>query len=351
MENIFKINDGVLTRCQVNNPHVVVPEGVRVIAYSAFKKEGSYEGVDELKSVELPKSVEVIEHEAFQYCENLRRVVILGPAEIGYGAFKSCHHLTEVFLEDGVKSIGGGCFDFCSELYTLYIPASVTRVGNRLAEMNSGFEGALHIYCHAFGPGEGWDKKWDVLYVDPRFNDEYHTYRYDVRYGVTRDLMPRKEERTLIKDMPHGTGQQVEPDSREGLPVPEMRFKLWLTATREWPKNSHQEWSLTDEERQMLSAVLRKENDSPMRPLDTPWEVTVNGETGYLDRDLALKAWMNVYGDYFDGETINIHHDMPSHTDPYERYPISRLRKGETVIAEQIFVRFYDVRLHIQWVE
>lgn len=350
MKNIFEINDGVLTRCQVNNPHVIVPDGVRVIAYTAFKQEGGYHGVDELKSIELPKSVEVIEHEAFQYCENLRRVLIYGPAEIGYGAFKSCHHLTEVYLEDGVKSIGSGCFDFCTELYTLYIPGSVKEVGAQIAEMNDAYESSLHIYCYAYGPGEGWKKKWDVTYIDPRFYDEYHTYRYDVRFGVTRDLMPRKEERTLITDMPHGKGQKWEPVYQEGLPIPEMRFKLWLTATREWPLGSHQEWSLTDEERQMLSAVLRKNDDSPMRALDTPWEITVNNDTRSLDPDLALDAWMHVFGDNFDGEAITIHHDLPSHTDRHETYPVSLLRKGETVIAEQFFVRFYDVRLHIQWV-
>ena len=112
MENKFTIKDGALEHCTVNNSNVVIPDGVKVIKYSAFKKPDSYKGIDELKSVVIPKSVTLIESKAFQYCDRLRKVSILGPAEIGSEAFLSCDDLEEVYLADGVKSIGSECFAF-----------------------------------------------------------------------------------------------------------------------------------------------------------------------------------------------------------------------------------------------
>jgi len=357
MKTIFEIKDGVLEHCQVNEPDVVIPEGVKVIARGAFKAPDSYEGQDALVSVVIPKTVEKIDPEAFQYCKNLKTVTILGPVEIGNEAFISCKKLTEVYLADGVRSIGGSCFSYCENLKELFIPESVTEIGREIAEMNNSSYKYPRFYCFRKGMGAGWSPYWNLKYNDPRFygNQDYYYY-HTTYFGVTRDGKPREDTEWIpVTDMLHGTGKPYEETENEGegLHLPDTKLRLWLTATRT-DLSGKKEYQLDEEERAMMPMLLRDpdKSDAPLRHLDEPWEITVNDDSGHLVPELKISAWINNFNDCFDGHTLVVHHDMPWHLDPYENYPVSHLVEGETVIAEMKFTQsnaIYDVRLHIQW--
>ena len=357
MKTIFEIKDGVLEHCQVNEPEVVIPEGVKVIASGAFKAPDSYKGQDALVSVVIPKTVEKIESEAFQYCKNLKKVTILGPAEIGNEVFVSCKNLTEVYLADGVRSIGGSCFSYCENLKELFIPESVTEIGREIAEMNDSSYKYPRFYCYRKGMGADWNPYWNLKYNDPRFYGDQNYYHYHTTlFGVTRDGKPREDrEQILVTDMPHGTGKPYEEPENdgEGMHLPDTKLRLWLTATRT-DLTGKKEYQLDEEERDMMPKLLRDpdQSNAPLRRLDEPWEVTVNDDTRYLAPELKIYAWINDFDDCFDGHTLMVHHDMPWHLDPYEEYPVSPLVEGGTVIAEMNFTQsnaVYDVRLHIQW--
>ena len=151
MENQFEIKDGVLIHCTVNQPDVIIPDGVNEIGYHAYREGDSIYGQDKIVSVTIPEGVTKIGDSAFRNCKNLEKVTILGPAEIGRDAFCGCKKLTDVFLADGVRSIGYHCFAFCEKLSYLYLPESVVRIETVIAEreINNGsalFDVRLHIH-------------------------------------------------------------------------------------------------------------------------------------------------------------------------------------------------------------
>ena len=353
--NVFEIQDGVLVRCTVNQPDVVIPDGVKTIAYRAFKKPDDYKGIDEIESVVIPKSVTLIESKAFQYCDRLRKVSILGPTEIGSEAFLSCDDLEEVYLADGVKSIGSECFAFCDKLKELYIPKSVTHIGWDIAGMNDSSYREPVFRCYAKGKGADWSDNWNRTYNDPRFGDDRrHHFFHPTFYGIDRDGKPRQDaERIPVSDMPHGTGVPAEESKSraESHRIPQTRLRLWLTATLKSMIGDN-EYRLDDEEREMLPRILRDYHSTIEHPLDEPWEITIDDECHNLTPELVFNVYLDRWEDHFDGTHLVVHHDMPFHNDPYKSYPVSTLVEGGTIIAEkEVYdnLTIYDVRLHIQW--
>ena len=359
MTNIFDINDGVLVHCTVNEPNVTIPDGVKTIAGKAFSIPDDFHGQDALQCLTIPKSVETIESGAFKYCERLKKVSILGPASIGREAFLSCSNLKEVYLAEGVRSIGSECFAYCDKIEYLFIPQSVTHIGWDIARMNDSSYRNPVFRCYAKGNGEDWDDDWNRIYNDPRFgSDRNYSYYHPTYYGVNRNGTPRqgyKLAHTVVNDMPHGTGEKsIDSKNRaESHRLPKTKLRLWLNATIISMVGDN-EYMLDDEEREMLPNTLRDNIHAPKHLLDQPWEITVDDDTRHLTPELKISAWINDFYDYFDGHTLVVHHDMPSHNDPYSNYPVSKLTPGSTVIAEKYFDNggtTYDVRLNIQWVE
>lgn len=354
METKFVIEDGVLVRCEVHTPEVIIPEGVRVISYGAFKGKG-ISGTDELVNVTIPKSVEEIEDEAFIRCNNLRSVTILGAARIGRSAFSSCHSLEEVYLADEVEAIGSECFAYSDRLREVYIPKSVKKVGYGIAIMNNSSYKAPTFYCYRKGAGAEWDSDWNMLSYDPRFGrHSQYTYYHTTYFGMLRNGEKRAEEMHVeVKDMPHGTGEYMNPGSGDkGVRMPDIKLRLWLTATR-LGRGLEKEYKLDEEEREMIVHNLYS-GEEAKHQLDEPWTITVNDDTLQLAPKVDIQAWINDAYDVFDGKTIVVHHDMPLHTDHTQKYPVSLLREGDTVVAEKYIMQnngVYDVRLHIQWLK
>ena len=81
-------------------------------------------------AVEIPDGVTSIGGRAFYYCSSLTSVTIPDSVtSIGDYAFYYCRALTSVTIPDGVTSIGDGAFSGCSSLTSVAIPGSVTSIG------------------------------------------------------------------------------------------------------------------------------------------------------------------------------------------------------------------------------
>ena len=135
---------------------ITVPEGVLTIGRDAFLSCRTFEKLC------LPDSVTSIGEGAF-WNSNFEAVTggryILVPKE----AFKYAQ-LQYISLPDTVTHIESFAFSTCDELKAVYIPASVTEIGE------NAFIGLKNctIYCEAQSKPDGWAENW--LWEDEREN-------------------------------------------------------------------------------------------------------------------------------------------------------------------------------------
>ncbi len=105
----FNIENGTLMRYEGRGGKVVVPCGVKHIAFAAFANS-------EVTEVVLPRGVESVDVSAFMGCEALRSIKIgFGLKKIGGYAFQGCG-LESVFLPASTEEIGYAAFAFCESL-------------------------------------------------------------------------------------------------------------------------------------------------------------------------------------------------------------------------------------------
>ena len=94
--------------------------------------EGVFSGCSSLKSIDLPDGLDWIGPYAFSNCESLTSIVIPdGVTSIGDYAFYNCTSLTSVVIGDSVTSIGEWAFANCTSLTSVVIGDSVTSIGYR----------------------------------------------------------------------------------------------------------------------------------------------------------------------------------------------------------------------------
>ncbi|MBP5326422.1 MAG: leucine-rich repeat protein [Bacteroidales bacterium] len=159
---------------------VVIPEGVRRIGDNFFSDS------KKIRNVVLPPWVEEVGDHAFAYCERLETVKVLGAATIGISAFVSCKELRDIYLADGVKALGAGCFDFLTKVRSIYIPKSVKRA-SCLSRQNDGSYISPVFLCEAKTKPKGWVENWNLTYYDPRFGLGHgYDYYHPVEWGVSR---------------------------------------------------------------------------------------------------------------------------------------------------------------------
>ncbi|MGN0206941.1 MAG: leucine-rich repeat protein [Muribaculaceae bacterium] len=126
---------------------IVIGEKVRRLP------KGLYTGNTNITEVTLPKSVEILDPEVFQYCTNLEYVGLadnittisdnafygcssltglhwpLNITTIGSAAFRECSALKVVSLPEGVTTVGADAFFLCSGVETLYIASTIEEAG------------------------------------------------------------------------------------------------------------------------------------------------------------------------------------------------------------------------------
>lgn len=105
---------------------VVFANGLRTIGRSAF----GY--CENLKSLSLPSGLETIGSYAFVNCTRLEGDVKLPGSlgTLGEGAFSGCAEITGVRVPDGVKRIEGFTFNNCSKLTAAVLPDGLEYIGN-----------------------------------------------------------------------------------------------------------------------------------------------------------------------------------------------------------------------------
>ena len=102
---------------------VTVPESIRTIGSSCFQNH------TEITEIVLPKKLENLGGGALQGCTALTSVSLPDTLrEIGAVAFSGCTGLKSVVIPQTVKSIGDGAFALCTSLQSIRLPASLTEL-------------------------------------------------------------------------------------------------------------------------------------------------------------------------------------------------------------------------------
>ena len=119
--NIYCIYTGAF-RDMPNLTEVKWPQDLNIIYSSAFYN------CTGLTKLEIPNSVYTISDYAFYGCENLKELTLPNALkEIGPGAFMNCKALTKLSIPNGLKTIGKKAFSFTG-LKSLILPEGVTKL-------------------------------------------------------------------------------------------------------------------------------------------------------------------------------------------------------------------------------
>lgn len=103
---------------------IALPQGLSSIGDSAFDMSG-------LTSVVLPDSVTQMGQLVFTNCFNLTEATLsAGLSEVPAWTFHACSLLASVVIPEGVQQIGTLAFYGCTNLQRIYIPATVTWIGD-----------------------------------------------------------------------------------------------------------------------------------------------------------------------------------------------------------------------------
>ena len=76
---------------------------------------------------------------------------------LGYGAFAGCTELKRINIPSWIYLINVIAFRQCTSLKSIYIPATVTQVGANIFDACSS---DLKVYCQASGPTDTWHTDW-----------------------------------------------------------------------------------------------------------------------------------------------------------------------------------------------
>ena len=125
-------NDGTYTvqwhgRCK--DTDIIIPSRyyaypITIIGRSAFK------GREDVTSVVIPDTVNVIKECSFAFCKSLISVTMPNDAKfLGDHAFYKCKSLNSIVIPNNVKRIEHSTFYGCASLTNVTIPSTVTYIG------------------------------------------------------------------------------------------------------------------------------------------------------------------------------------------------------------------------------
>lgn len=121
--NIESTGNQAFTYCR-NLTNITIPDGVKTIGYRCFGESG-------LSSINLPRSITIVERAAFSDCPNLSTVNLSeGLITIGESAFSDCPKITNIVIPRSVTSIGNWAFSGCTGLKNIILSDNITTIGN-----------------------------------------------------------------------------------------------------------------------------------------------------------------------------------------------------------------------------
>lgn len=101
-----------------------IPETVTII------ESGAFYGCSSLEEIIIPDSVKSLSDKLFYNCTSLEKVQFPeGISEIGNSMFYNCSSLEEITIPDTVKTIGTETFYGCNALTTVYLPEGIDSIG------------------------------------------------------------------------------------------------------------------------------------------------------------------------------------------------------------------------------
>lgn len=163
-----------------NLTSVTVAEGATTIGDQAFR------GCTALTHIDFPSTITSVGAGAFMSCEQMTRVrFVPGTSKVTLGdnLFSQCWHLNSVTLPQTADRITAGMFESCSSLPELYIPASVTEIGEnpfvscrflgviRFGGSQSDWDRMASPYLKASLQSMGTQVVYDVDFDDPFAKD------------------------------------------------------------------------------------------------------------------------------------------------------------------------------------
>ena len=183
-----------ITKYTGNDTEIHIPVTIDGYSISQIGARAFFNN-ENLESVWMDQApLTVIQYEAFRGCENLRFVQLPKTLkEIQYMAFDYCIGLTEIVFFEQVQIIGRRAFSYCKKLGEVYCPDSL-----------------LYIDESAF---DQCDKKTIWFHVDPDSHAEHYCalYGYNYRYGISGNFNPNLEtvKRTIEETRAKGNYADV----------------------------------------------------------------------------------------------------------------------------------------------
>lgn len=124
-DNLTELGESAFANC-INLKNVIFSEGLTVI------KETAFNGCTSLEYVDLPDSVTSIQGNAFSF-SGLKEVDFPASLKTLYFAAFASTYIEEAILSEGLEYLDGA-FCNCAELKEIYIPSTVTEIGDGLVE-------------------------------------------------------------------------------------------------------------------------------------------------------------------------------------------------------------------------
>lgn len=153
----FEVKNGVLKKYIGTEKKVIVPDGIKKIAWNAFDREL---GIEE---VSIPYGVTEIAEEVFFHCDTLKKVSLpKSLLKIGDRAFWYCEKLEEITIPSSVETIGTEVFLECNSLKNICISDSIQKL----------VKNAFFLWGVYLDEDENWFiRDWEV-HVDCSSNNE-----------------------------------------------------------------------------------------------------------------------------------------------------------------------------------
>ncbi len=187
---------------------IVIDEGIIGIDSYCFASDFS-----ELRTVELPDTVESIGKKAFKDCTSLTKIKLPdGITEIAEGCFEGCKNLTTVNIPDTVVSIQKDAFMGCERIRKLVLPVDLEQWIDPIADtpMLKKVKNRSNIDCELndCSANKTWyvGKKKKVVTVVPAGKTAKATGK---RYKITYDLLGGKKNGKLPANYEYGSNMKL----------------------------------------------------------------------------------------------------------------------------------------------